>query len=372
VPLPIPPEVLIERIQIQAAEQDGKPPTCKAFRTRWHSMPCATVKRLGGWTALVERALSSEPVANGDHPHEGTPNWREWANAAEQMQSLQDRAFNTPQYRELGNRDLDAPQVVMFTSCWHLGAKECRYDWFRQTHDYLCALPKDRVKEIVLGDYIENTWCSFRSARAVFDQTIPPQFQRDMLRSILEERKDYIAAATWGNHCVIRDEAQRGWSDVAVMLNNHVPYFDGKGWLDWWVGGQKYRMYLTHIGKGGSIYHPFQDLLRAVREETHFDIGASGHVHNPGAMWFVPATEPDGRPVDTVLIKAGAFKPNDIYSTRHFKPGVLMLPSVVLMPDRHEVVGPFQWLHQALEYAGIKAPKPKPKIYDLSKDAGLD
>jgi len=310
----------------------------KAFWTR-------RAKKLGEeWTykILKEKALEQE-------------NLSPWLKHAKDRKTLESAKGRWKKYARINYQPepsvISKPLIIQFSSDWHLGALGCDYEQLQLFWKFVCNLPSN-VVTVLLGDLIDNT-VSFR-VKAAELTSLPPEEQQVLLADMLEKlRPERLWAACWGNHDQGRDEKILGYSPVTTILRKHCKhYFYGKGWLDIVFGTQTYRIFLAHHARGYSMYHPFQDLYRAYREGEHFDIGVSGHFHNPAYTVDYPYIEPEtNKPVKRVCIKTGTYLIDAVYQNRAYKNGIPSNPCVVL-ESSEKVFSVFDNVLDALRFTG--------------------
>jgi len=237
----------------------------------------------------------------------------------------------------------DKPVAVMFTSCWHLGSRFTAYAEFREILNKL--LETDRFYIGIHGDEIDNFGVSFPSAEAVFNQLIPPKYQRQMLAQLvnrLAEKKKALYAC-WSNHPGF-DERKLGENLVKpIYAEAGIPYFDGKGTIRLKVGEQEYLLYVAHEFKGQSQWNRNHAQVRALTfEMPGADLVVMGDKHTAGihkVPHHVPAYDAGlHESMWAWLVQTGTAKSGpDLYSIRNWTHGIFEWPVFVFMPNEHSV-----------------------------------
>jgi len=240
-------------------------------------------------------------------------------------------------YTELGDKKRKTPISLIFTSDWHLGSKYCDYKQWLADLKYLLKFDPKDVRLILLGDLIDNIYPGFKDAESVFG-LLSVFEQKKLLFKVIDLIRPYLEISCWGNHDIEWDEKKIGYSDVADKLMNSSIYFSGSGMVDYYVGKQKYKIYMSHKMRGKSIYHSLQDNISGW-VKTHADIVVTSHIHDFAFMTDNRGVNEDGSPKPRYLIKLGSYKnENDIYTIRHFgQVAYRGIPVLKLYPDVYKV-----------------------------------
>jgi hypothetical protein len=278
------------------------------------------------------------------------PTWEEILEYAEkgaelhrQMRPIYTRATRTIRTKE--------PVFLVHMSDFHLGARGTDYRYFIETTKLIMSDPRFYI--VITGKDLELAFAWFRSAEAILGQVLPPWMQIEAFKLWLEEMLPRTVAVCGDNHGDERLERKLG--DIGLMWDERVPYFRTYGILTLEVGDETYEALLTHRYKGSSVYHDLQPALRTMREiYPTADWYATSHTHVPAYMAgvYYPEARPATMPEQHFIV-SGSFKvEDDLYAMRnHGGSGVLGLPTLMLYPDRHEIVY-FRSPETALQVAG--------------------
>lgn len=254
-------------------------------------------------------------------------------------------------HNELSPMTLDAKRVIrttrpiaiQFVSCWHLGSRFAQYDTFQEHFDRLL-----RVEGLywgVHGDEYDNFTTGFPSAEAIWNQLIPPAAQRHLVKAIISRlaQKSKIMYACWSNHTGF-DEKRLGENLVKpIYMQNHIPFFDGKGALRLQVGQEEYILYVAHEFPGSSQWNRLHAQTKALHMEMpSADVVAMGDKHIAGVQKIYhhqPEFEAGRRAVPySYLIQTGTAKAGpDPYTIRNWTSGIFEWPTLVFYPNRHMV-----------------------------------
>jgi len=271
-----------------------------------------------------------------------------WLKVFKSQKELEDRYF-PKKSRKLINTG-NKPVIVLFTADWHIGSKYVDHEKLFLDLKSLTEYSVDDVRIITVGDLCDNFPVSFPSAEPVHG-FISPQLQEELLSELLQLVGPYIDGSTWGNHEAF-SERLVGYSNVSKILSKITTFFNGKGTIEYVVGKQKYRIHVSHIFRGSSMYHDLHCNIRAWME-THADIVVSAHTHTPAYLGDFRGIDGEGNPQERHLIKVGSYKGGDTFSSRYFKSGIIGNNCVVLYPDRHKITH-FFTLEEAIQFLGLK------------------
>lgn len=251
----------------------------------------------------------------------------------------------------------DRPVAIGFSADWHLGAVSVDYGAWQEDVAFTVAAPDFYLAAV--GDLVDNFPTTFPSAEAVFRQGLTPREQRFLLEKALDVLGPKLLFATWGNHDVSRDERMMGDSPIARLLGERVPYLNGQGLVRLRIGPegggepQEYTVDVTHSNRFKSMLNETHSAMRQYERDFPADIVATAHLHNPAGHWRYKYTRARGMGYPfgglSILLQCGTYNIYDTYAARNFAPGMEGVPTVVLYPDRHEMV-PFQSAHHAMVY----------------------
>ena len=308
----------------------------------WETM----VKDLGN-VSLKEVSVEAEKTEDSDNVQ-----LDEWIGILKKYQQLDNKFDSNTNYVSCDYTNVKHPMILMFTADWHFGSRLCNYQKWYNDFLFIKKIPADRLRLMLIGDLIDNVYPSFKSAESVFGY-LRPELQKKLLTTILTNIKPYLEVLAWGNHEVEWDEKRIGYSDLADMFGTLCHYFYGKGHVNFKLGEQQYKLLLTHKMRGKSSLHSFGACLKGWAE-THADIIACAHTHDPGYMTdYFGLNETDGQPKERHLVQLGTYQTGkNSYSDRYFKPGVSINPCLVLYPDTYKIMY-FSTLEDAAKWLGI-------------------
>jgi hypothetical protein len=274
---------------------------------------------------LLVGSVLSRPDKKIGHFH-----WREANKAIKEMQALSTAAKSSQDYATI-KIATDEPVFVLFLSDSHLGDWATDYDLFERITDEILSTPNLYVA--LLGDMV-NLAIAMRSVGEVTSgNLLPPELQVEYFTSWMDDVKDRILFATWSNHDIMREEKGTGISAFRSIQERRVVYHNGIGHPDVVVGGETYRLAVSHRFRGNSIENPCHATMRYLRREGHDrELAAMGDIHQPGIIKF------NHGPTPKVAINTGSTQLNSTYARRHFSLFTSpVMPGVLLHPDRHQM-----------------------------------
>ena len=282
----------------------------------------------------------------------GNTELEDWMDLIKNYQRLDNQLEKTENYVKCDYSNVKHPIIMMFSADWHFGSRSCNYEEWSKDFELIKSISPEYLRIALIGDLIDNIYPAFKSADSVFGY-LRPELQKKLLGTILNQIKPYLEILTWGNHEIEWDEKRVGYSDLASMFGSLCHYFYGKGHLNFQLGTQRYNMFLTHKMSGKSSLHSFGAGLKGWAQ-THSDIIATAHTHDPGYMTdFFGFDEDTGQPKQRHLLQVGTYQTEkNIYSDRYFKPGVSSNPCLVLYPDTYKILH-FALLEDAIKWLGL-------------------
>lgn len=275
----------------------------------------------------------------------GVTDWREYVAVAQQRQALRKKASFSQDFMRVGmKKEFGAagPIAVVPLSDLHIGAMATDYTALLEITEGILANPN--VFVILNGDLTETT-ATFKNALAVHSQVFDIEEQHAIVESWLQEIAPKVISAGWDNHAVERQERDIAMSPMKHLLNRLFRYHNGQGRVDLELGGEIYRLLVSHKLAGVSIFNRLHGAKRAIRlEYPEVDIVITGDYHTPAMEEYY-----DGQH-KRLAIMAGNLKIDCGYQKRYFSLfSHAEMPCFVLHPDRHEVV-PFFTLDRAIIY----------------------
>jgi hypothetical protein len=165
--------------------------------------------------------------------------------------------------------DTDFPIAIMFTSCFHFYGRYSFDKQSRKALQYLTELP--RVYMMQLGDEVDGFLPRFYHTQTVNEQVFSARLQVELFKQESKaamfargEDDPTVLAAFKGQHGGSWFEKSDGDNPLKKWyLDNHVPYFDGLGYITLYVGDQTYRIAGSHQLPGTSMYNPTHPHYRA-------------------------------------------------------------------------------------------------------------
>lgn len=309
-------------------------------------------------SAILERVKQEKLAAvSPDKPLE-PKDWREIVAFAQESKKfvLRRQATQTKATISLGNRMC----ALVFSGDVHFGSLHTEMDaWIKDT-DFLLNTPD--LYLATLGDEADN-FIHFRNMSAVFSQVVSPQLQQITIQGYLEElaKARKLKLAWWGNHTEEFEEKLMGFSYYAKLKRNNATFFAGQGLAEVLVGKQRYTILGTHKARFNSFFNALHSAKRLYQLAYPADIVITAHTHKPCFECYqhYELAREWGKDFggESFLVRTGTYKTHDLYSLRYFGAGVLGTPTVVLRPDKHQMVM-FSSAEQAVAYMhGIKALK---------------
>lgn len=158
--------------------------------------------------------------------------------------------------------------------CWHLGARQCDMEFIHQTVKEIKDDPASRW--VYMGDGGE---CVTRLSKGnVFEQTLSPQQQADILHDLLEPIKEKGLLGIRGNHGN-RIDLETGLSfDKSFLTSLSVPYLGVSALANIVVARSSYDLYFHHGAPSGAS---LQSKVNAAKKFSHIiaDVRVTGHSH---------------------------------------------------------------------------------------------
>lgn len=256
------------------------------------------------------------------------------------IEQILNSSLNEPDITILykGNKKRNKPIMVIFTGDWHIGSKNCDHKKLVEDIDYITSnFSPDDIRFVLLGDLIDNVYPKFKNLEKFYGY-IPPYLQKDALLDLFNKIYKYVDAVCWGNHDVVWDEKEQGYSVLARLLNKKSIYLPSKGLIKYNVGKESYLIYVSHFFLGKSWFHCLQGNIRGWLE-SHADIVVSGHYHSYGYLNDFFGMDHNGKPIERHLIQVGTYNYlNDKYSNRFWNRVYPKVPCAILYNNMHKVL----------------------------------
>lgn len=312
-------------------EMLGEPYTANSLRTIIHKK---------GFSNNDKRDLMQYKTEDIKTDKEDVPfSWRSLVDASETFKK-EVKKYSKSQDEAIWSVKTKKPICVMILSDTHIGSWGTNHEIIKNVIDEIISIPDLYV--ILAGDLTQMA-IKMRSMAEVSDNLLPPKWQHKVLESIIKEIKHKVIAATWENHAAEREEKLIGYSPTSVMLEDNVIYFAGIGHLNLLVGKQEYKVGVSHLFRGRSMYNGTHGQQRYIRHEAPFlDACVAGDSHVP---WITKYTE---GAAEKVVMNTGAAQTNSSYAKRYFSLKTFpIFPCFTLDPAEH-CITPFwsvkEWL----------------------------
>ncbi len=262
-----------------------------------------------------------------------------WA-AAETFQANM-RILSTHQDEATIVIDTKTPILLALMADLHIGAISGRLLELRERVDLISTIKNLYV--VVAGDTVDNYLPTWHSS-GQFEALIPPEIQKGMAEYILSKIKDKILALIQGCHDnASHDTDDFDWTKYLQRELGCVNLGFG-GFLNLKVGEQTYRIHVRHKFRFNSYKNPTHTCKRLIEVFGDMDIGVVGHNHQAAIETMLEDKK-------RIFIRPGSFKGLDRYARQiGFADGGQQIPTVLLYPDRKEMVGFFD-LGEAVKYA---------------------
>lgn len=228
---------------------------------------------------------------------------------------------------------------VIFLGDTHIGSMGSDIEAFERITNEILTIPNLFV--VLLGDLTEMA-INMRSVLEVTSQTLSPKMQHLFLDMWLDKIKHKVICATWDNHNVMREEKVLGFSPTADALSKRVIYHNGIGEIDINVNDINYRLGLSHMFRGNSIYNPNHAQGRYVRNENcNLDIIAQGDKHVPSFQnLYISGAE-------RILIQCGTLNKKSGYAKRFYSLRTMDDMPVVRLNHKEKEITPYMTLKKA-------------------------
>jgi len=179
-------------------------------------------------------------------------------------------------YRQVYEKaDLEGNELRLHPlCCWHIGAAQCDLKFIEET---ICEIRNDpAARWIYMGDGGE---CVTKLSKGnIFEQTLSPQLQTEMLQDLLSPIADKGICGIRGNHGNrINKETGLGF-DKGLLTSLRIPYLGVSAILNLVVHRSSYTVYIHHGVDGGVS---LQAKVNAAARHFHIlaDVRITGHSH---------------------------------------------------------------------------------------------
>lgn len=253
-----------------------------------------------------------------------------WRDANRVIATVQEFRHATSQSQDAASIvfDVDHPIAFVCLSDTHIGNIGADHDALERLTDEILSTPNLYVA--LLGD-VQDMAIRLRGVLEVTSNVLTPDQQHRYVESWLEEIAPRVLFSTWDNHSVMREENQAGSSRYADLMRRRVIWHSGIGHPDITVGGETYKLAVSHVFRGRSIDNPCHGAMRYLRREgIDREIAIAGDSHVPGIIRYV-----DGHK-QRMAVNSGSLQAESGYAKRFFSLSTHpVFPVVELWPDRH-------------------------------------
>jgi hypothetical protein len=268
-------------------------------------------------------------------------NWRTMFDAAETFKKAI-KNNSRSQDEAIWSINTKRPICIIVLSDTHIGSWGTDHELVKTIIDEIVNTPNLYV--ILAGDLTQMA-IKMRSVAEVSDNLLPPKWQYKVLESIMKEIKHKVIAATWENHAAEREEKQIGYSPTSIMLEDNVIYFSGIGHLTANIGKQTYRIGVSHLFRGRSMYNPVHSQMRYMRHEAPWlDVCVAGDSHVAGMMQFI-----EGGKIKAA-INGGTTQTDSGYAKRYFSLKTFPVFPCFTLDPQESIVTPYMsvksWLRK--------------------------
>ena len=209
----------------------------------------------------------------------------------------------------------------------HYGNKNVEMDYVEKIINFVSE--HERAYAFLNGDIIAN-WVEIAPKGGIYEQTIKPEFQLEIMEKKLEPIKDSIIAVIYGNHEGRSQKAGEENPMGRMSKELDIPYLGPGGRINLNFNGIEYKVHARHRYRYESSINPTHACKRLVENlDMEADIVAIGHNHDPAISQIHK-----GGKLRT-LIRFGCAMPSTRYSSyRGYKETPPLAPSVLLGADR--------------------------------------
>jgi len=169
--------------------------------------------------------------------------------------------------------------AVLVISDLHYGNENVEMEYVERLINFVKKYP--RAYCILNGDIIDN-WVKLAPNGGIYEQTIKPEYQTEIMVHKLEPIKDKILGIVMGNH-EGRSQKQGEKNPTKTMAQKfNVPYLGPGGRINLTINGIEYRLHIRHRFRYESSFNPCHSCGRLIEQlDSEADIVGIGHKHDP-------------------------------------------------------------------------------------------
>jgi predicted phosphodiesterase len=227
--------------------------------------------------------------------------------------------------------DVSHPIAITGLSDLHYGSTGL--DEERLVKDLKIINQTEGMFAVLLGDLVQNFVKKKLMHAGMGD--VRPQYQWSVLTEILKTCKQFYLLMCGGNHDLWTKElTDIDMLDVlAEKLNVTYEGHGGLGFVYFDFKDVQYKGVFKHIPIGKSKVNPMLGTKRIYDELEIYDFAITGHIHRCGIEYF------ERHGLTRVALACGSYKVKDPFAQKYgFAPARPIMPTIILMPDRREMI----------------------------------
>lgn len=278
--------------------------------------------------------MKPEEVAEKDKPdteieriqEEGKPRKTTVKELADQVQKFNKKLGEAEKEESELDFEVDAPYgVLVGVSDLHYGNQNVNMEFVEKVLDFIknnkycwCFLN---------GDVLDN-WTEIAPQGGIYEQTIRPEYQYEIMKEKLEPIKDSILAIIYGNHEGRSQKAGEENPMERLSKEFNIGYLGAGGRININLNGIEYKIHARHRYHYHSSLNPTHPCKRLIGKlDTEADVVAIGHNHDP-VINKLHIDKP------RTLIRYGSAMPSTRYSRyKGYPEKPLVAPSVLLSSE---------------------------------------
>lgn len=226
------------------------------------------------------------------------------------------------------NFDADGDFIaVVGISDLHYGNENVNMDFVNRIIDFVADQP--RAYCFLNGDIIDN-WVKLSPDGGIYEQSIKPEYQNEIMINKLEPIKDSILAVVYGNH-EGRSKKQGNKNPSKRLAEKlDIAYLGAGGRINMQFGDNVYKMHIRHRFRYESSFNPCHACGRLIGQlDSAADIVGVGHKHDPAVEVRYKAGK------QRSLMRFGSAMPSTSYSNYlGFEDVPLVAPTVIISGDK--------------------------------------
>jgi hypothetical protein len=268
----------------------------------------------------------------------GDLHWRTALDVMTHTQQMIERAGWQQTAAQIDFGNIGKPITVICVSDLHYGAISTDHEVIKRLFDDIISTPDLYV--ILAGD-LEHMSINPRGVAEFTEGLVPPIIQHAITESIIEDLAPKILFSCYDNHSVMRQENGSGMSEYARLMSRNTIYMGGIGHADVRIGGEVYRIALSHRFRGSTGANPTAGQKKyMLMEAPDREIAIGGDIHTPALSEYVNG------PIHRLAINIGTAQLTSPYAQRFFSLfSHPVFPCFTLSPDEHLFSGLWSLRH---------------------------